>query len=90
MPTIDDVPELDDPSHNATRGELVRLFLANKDRLGIGCFADDAIIAHIDDVAAVILARFLSDRERFAAKFPALAEAFGRLQNGQRIGPMDG
>ena len=54
-----DVPPLDDPSHNAVRGELARLLVLHKADLGAGHFSDAAIVAHVDDVAAVVLARFL-------------------------------
>jgi hypothetical protein len=47
-------------------------------------------IAHVDDLAAVVLARFMDDRKRFAAKFPALAEAFDRLHTDQPAVPLDG
>ena len=85
-----DVPPLDDPSHNAVRGELARLLVLHKADLGAGHFSDAAIVAHVDDVAAVVLARFLSDRERFAAKWPALADALDRLQADQPGAKLDG
>lgn len=72
------------------RGELARLFIANKDRLGIGRFADADIVANIDDVTRVVLARAAAAGPRFAERFPWLAYAIARLQRGDPAGPLDG
>jgi hypothetical protein len=80
---IDNVPDLSDPSHNAMRAELARLFIANKERLGIGRFADADIATNIDDVARVVLAYALTVGPRFAECFPWLADAVARLQRGE-------
>ena len=79
---------LDDPEHNPVRGELARLFVANKDRLGIGHFSDHDIVANVDDVARVVLA--MSTAPRFAERFPWMADAIARLQRGERAIGMDG
>jgi len=87
---IEDVPPLDDPSHNAMRAELARLFIANKDRLGIGRFADADIVANVDDVAHVVLARAATAGPRFAERFGWLVDAFTRLEMDRRVAPLDG
>jgi hypothetical protein len=55
MPPIDD--DLDDPAHDAMRGELARLFVMHKADLGVGHFSDAEIVARVDDIAALMLAR---------------------------------
>jgi len=87
---IDDIFPLGDPAHDAMRGELARLFIAHKTDLAIAHFADADIVARVDDVEAVVLARFLSCRERFVGRFPWLADAIERLQRGELAVPMDG
>jgi len=89
-PIDDDLDDLADRSHDPVRGELCRLIIANKADLGIGRFADGDLIANVDDVARVVLARFLSDRERFAERFPWLVDAITRLQRGEPAVPLDG
>jgi hypothetical protein len=38
------------------RGQLARAFLANKASMGLGDATDEWILAHVDDVAAVLMA----------------------------------
>jgi len=95
MPPIDDdVPDLDDPAHNATRGQLVRLIVLHKADLGVAHFSDSEIVAKVDDIAALMLARhgraLLAGDSAWLAHFAWFADACDRLQCGQRAVPMNG
>ena len=59
-------PDLSDPIYNMARGELLRLFIAQKADLEIGERADGEIVEHVDDLARhrwrrVALARLAGD-----------------------------
>jgi hypothetical protein len=54
---IDDAPPLEDESHNATRGELARLFIQHKADLGVPHFSDANIAAKVDSIMALMLKR---------------------------------
>ena len=91
---IDDVPPLDDPSHNATRGELARLFVQHKAELGLAVRDDFEIVARVDDIAwhlwqRAALAAHTRQGKAFSHRWPWVVEVLWRLNEGQQSVPMD-
>jgi len=91
-----DVPPLDDPSHDPVRGELARLFITHKADLGLAERPDADIIARVDDVAALMMeshgrALLAGDAGReWLGRYAWFGEACDRLYIGQSADTMNG
>jgi hypothetical protein len=92
LPTDDALP-LDDPSHDAVRGELARLFVLHKRDLGLAGRDDIEIVQRVDDIAYYVLIRvgaaMIEGDSAFLDKFGWLIGAFERLESGLRAADCD-
>jgi len=89
-----DVPPLADPAHDGMRGELARLLVVHKADYGAGDFADDEVVAKVDDTVWQLLclvgrAELAGNRE-FLRRFAWFVDACDRLQADQPAVPFDG
>ena len=91
MPNIRD---LSDPEFGPIKARLARAYLEHKGDLGV-LLADDAeIIAHVDEITALLLAASvrasLADNQRWKERYSWFFEAIAELQDALPGKPLDG
>ena len=91
MPNIRD---LSDPEFDPIRSRLARAYLEHKDDLGVLLTEDAEIIAHVDEITALLFAaaeRALSvDNQPWKERYHWFFDAIAELQYGLPGKPLDG
>jgi hypothetical protein len=85
-------PDLADPEFAPIRTRLVRAYLDHKVDLGIA--SDEAVIAHVDDITAILIGlvrRSVRERDHaWAARFEWFSDLYGELISGEAGAALDG
>ena len=91
MPNIRD---LSDPEFAPIKARLARAYLEHKGDLGVLLTDDAEIVAHVDEITALLLAAWarasLADNQRWKERYRWFFEAIAELQDALPGKPLDG
>ena len=91
MPNIRD---LSDPEFGPIKARLARAYLEHKGDLGVLLTDDAAIVAHVDEITALLLAAWaqasLADNQSWKERYSWFSEAIAEMQDARPRKPLDG
>jgi hypothetical protein len=86
--------DLSDPEFGPIKARLARAYLEHKSDLGVLLTDDAAIVAHVDEITALLLAAWaqaaLADNQRWKKRYSWFSEAIAELQGALPSEPLDG
>ena len=86
--------DLSDPEFGPIKARLARAYLEHKDDLEALLTDDAEIIAHVDEITALLLAAWfqasLADNQRWKERYSWFSEAIAELQDALPGEPLDG
>jgi hypothetical protein len=88
------IHDLSDPEFGPIKARLARVYLEHKGDLEVLLTDDAEIIAHVDEITALLLAAssraLRADNQRWTERYRWFFEAIAELQDALRDKPLDG
>lgn len=88
------VRDLSDPEFAPIQARLARAYLEHKGDLGVLLTDDAAIVAHVDEITALLLAAWaqasLADNQSWKERYSWFSEAIAEMQDARPSKPLDG
>jgi hypothetical protein len=89
-----DIPELNAPKFAPLKARLARVYLEHKDDLGVPLADDAEIVAHVDEITALLFDRagkaLRSNNERWLRRYAWFADIVDDLIEQRPGEPLDG